>query len=295
MSAQQARLDVLEGTLSRARTRLGTLDRRIATQTARLTRLRGEYRAALGRLELRVRELYMSDRPDLIAFVLGTASFTDLIDNLELLGRIGRQDKRIAAQVKGARDGVREARRQTRLARREAARLEAAADAAATEQRGVVIRLVASRDALVAAEQAKSATLASIEDGQADVHAEIEALEDRSAELAAQIRQSQQESSSSTPPIPPPSGNGILGWPVSGAVVERLRHARGPDARGDRHHGVDEHARPRVRRRYGSSTPAGSAATATSSSSTTAAGSRPRTRTTRPSRSRSGRRCRPAR
>jgi murein DD-endopeptidase MepM/ murein hydrolase activator NlpD len=219
VSAQQARLDVLEGTLSRARTRLGTLDRRIATQTARLTRLRGEYRAALGQLELRVRELYMSDRPDLIAFVLGTASFTDLIDNLELLGRIGRQDKRIAAQVKGARDGVREARRQTRLARREAARLEAAADAAATEQRGVVIRLVASRDALVAAEQAKSATLASIEDGQADVHAEIEALEDRSAELAAQIRQSQQESSSSTAPIPPPSGNGILGWPVSGTVV----------------------------------------------------------------------------
>ena len=124
VSAQQARLDVLEGTLSRARTRLGTLDRRIATQTARLTRLRGEYRAALGQLELRVRELYMSDRPDLIAFVLGTASFTDLIDNLELLGRIGRQDKRIAAQVKGARDGVREARRQTtrRAARGRAAR-----------------------------------------------------------------------------------------------------------------------------------------------------------------------------
>ncbi|HET9938756.1 MAG TPA: peptidoglycan DD-metalloendopeptidase family protein [Gaiella sp.] len=217
VDAQQARLDVLEGTLSRARSRLGTLDRRIATQTARLTRLRGEYSTALARLELRVRELYMSDRPDLMAFVLGTASFADLIDNLELLGRIGRQDKRIAEQVKGARDGVREARRQTRVARREAARVEAAADAAASEQRGVVTRLVASRDALVAAEHAKSATLASIEEGQADVHAEIEALEDRSAELAEQIRQSQQGSSST--PVPPPSGNGILAWPVSGAVV----------------------------------------------------------------------------
>ena len=217
VDAQQARLDVLEGTLSRARSRLGTLDRRIAAQTKRLTRLRGEYSTALARLELRVRELYMSDRPDLMAFVLGTASFADLIDNLELLGRIGRQDKRIAEQVKGARDGVREARRQTRVARREAARVEAAADAAASEQRGVVTRLVASRDALVAAEQAKSATLASIEEGQADVHAEIEALEDRSAELAEQIRQSQQGSSST--PVPPPSGNGILAWPVSGAVV----------------------------------------------------------------------------
>ena len=140
VSAQQARLDVLEGTLSprphaprHARPAHRDADRSGSRAS------RGEYRIALARLELRVRELYMSDRPDLIAFVLGTASFTDLIDNLELLGRIGRQDKRIAAQVKGARDGVREARRQTRLARREAARLEAAADAAATEQRGVVI------------------------------------------------------------------------------------------------------------------------------------------------------------
>jgi murein DD-endopeptidase MepM/ murein hydrolase activator NlpD len=223
VNAQQARLGVLEGTLARAQARLGSLDRRILTQTARLNRLRGEYRVALERLELRVRELYMYDNPDMLAFVLGTASFTDLIDNLELLGRIGRQDKSIAAQVEGARDGVREARRQTRIARREAARVEAVAEAATVEQRGVVTRLVASRDALVAAEAAKSATLASIDEDRETVHAEIDALEQKSAELADQIRLAQQQaaqaSSSSTPPIVPPSGSGILGWPVSGSVV----------------------------------------------------------------------------
>ena len=91
VEAQQARLAVLEGTLATARTRLASLERTIAVQTTRLTRLRGQYDIALRRLERRVRDLYMTDGPDALSFVLGTASFADLIDNLDLLGRkIGR-------------------------------------------------------------------------------------------------------------------------------------------------------------------------------------------------------------
>lgn len=217
LEAQQARLDVLEGTLARARTRLAGLDKTIADQTRRLERLRGEYRIALERLELRVRELYMTDGPDALSFVLGTSSFTDILDNLELLGRIGRQDERIAANVKSARDGVADARRRTRVARTEAARVQALAASAAAEQRSVVTRLTASRDALVVAQQEKSATLASIKDDRNAVLEEIEGLEEQSAELAARIRESQQ--SSSVPPIVPPGGSGVLGWPVSGPVT----------------------------------------------------------------------------
>ena len=220
VDAQQARLAVLESTLASAQARLATLDRTITRQTARLERLRGEYRVALARLERRVRQLYMTDEPDVLSFVLGTSSFTDIIDNLELLGRIGRQDERIAAGVKHARDGVAEARRQTRVAREEQARVEAAAASAASEQRGVVTRLVASRDALVAARQDKSETLASIQEDRESVLAEIDALEEQSAALAAQIRQAQQQAAaSSAPSIVPPSGSGVLGWPVSGPVV----------------------------------------------------------------------------
>ena len=220
VDAQQARLAVLEGELADARARLGALDRTVAAQTKRLERLRGEYRIALRRLEHRVRELYMTDGPDMLSFVLGTSSFTDILDNLELLGRIGRQDERIAARVKASRDGVADARRRTRIARREASRVEAAVASATAEQHGVVTRLVASRDALVTAQREKSATLASIEDEQADIHDEIDDLLEQSAALAEQIRAAQQQAaSSSVPPIVPPSGNGILGWPVSGPVV----------------------------------------------------------------------------
>ena len=217
VDAQQARLSVLEGRLSQARARLETLDRTIEKQTARLERLRGEYRVALARLEQRVRELYMTDGPDVLSFVLGTSSFVDILDNLELLSRIGRQDERIAARVKTARDGVAEARKATRLARAEQAQVEAAASAAAAEQRGVVTRLVSSRDALAAAQRAKSATLASIEEDQDAMLEEIQALEQQSAQLAAQIRAAQEQAS--TPSIVPPSGSGQLGWPVSGPVT----------------------------------------------------------------------------
>ena len=215
--AQQARLSVLRGQLAGARARLAALDGTIARQTERLGRLRGEYRLALSRLEQRVRELYMTDGPDALAFVLGTASFADLIDNVDLLNRIGRQDERIAARVKASRDGVADARRRTKAARVEAAHVEAAVASATSEQQGVVSRLVASRDALVAARRDKSATLASIRDDRASTLAEIDALEEQSAVLAERIRQAQQQSSSV--PVVVSSGSGVLGWPVSGPVT----------------------------------------------------------------------------
>ena len=207
---------MLEGQLAQARARLASLDRTIATQTARLARLRGEYRIALARLEERPGYLYMTDGPDVLSFIVGTSSFIDILDNLELLSGIGRQDKRIATQVREARNGVAEARRETRAARTEQARVEAFATSAASEQRGVVTRLVASRDALVVAQREKSATLASIEGDQSEIHEEIEDLEAQSASLAEQIRQAQQPSASgSAPGTPPvvPIGNGTLGWP----------------------------------------------------------------------------------
>ena len=216
VDAQQARLAVLEGTLASARSRLASLERTIAAQTTRLTRLRGQYDIALRRLERRVRDLYMTDGPDTLSFVLGTASFADLIDNLDLLGRIGRQDEEIAARVKHARDGVAEARRRTTVARTEAAHVEAVAESATNEQRGLVARLVASRDALTAAEREKRSTLSSIQSDRSDVLAEIEDLEAQSEALAARIRAAQQQSSSSSAQV---VGSGQLSWPVSGSVT----------------------------------------------------------------------------
>ena len=81
-------------------------------------------------------------------------------------------------------------------------------------------RLVASRDALVVAEREKSATLASIEEDQEAVLEEIEALEAQSAALAEQIRAGAAAVGVVVDAADrPPSGNGLLGWPVSGPVT----------------------------------------------------------------------------
>ena len=119
--------------------------------------------------------------------------------------------------MKLARDGLADARRRTTVARSEAVRVEAAAESATNEQRGLVSRLVASRDELAAAEREKHSTLASIQSDRSDVLAEIEDLEAQSEALAARIRAAQQQSSSSNAPVV--SGSGQLSWPVSGPVT----------------------------------------------------------------------------
>lgn len=233
VAAQQARLDVLEGELASARRRLRELDETIRVQTARLQKLRREHATAVGRLEQRVRDIYVSDDPDILSFVLGTSSFSDLLDNLELLSRIGEQDERIVQEVTAARDGVADARRRTRAARVEAAATESAVAARASEQQVVVARLVESRDRLVAAESAKRTTLASISENREHVLDEIEGLEAQSASLAATIRAAQDQASASQV-APPVGGNGLLSWPVSGPVTSGF----GPRW-GRMHEGID--------------------------------------------------------
>ena len=63
-------------------------------------------------LDARVRAAYIDEPPDMLAFLVSASSFDEVIDNVELLNRIGRQDKRIARSgPAGARsDGGRAAR-----------------------------------------------------------------------------------------------------------------------------------------------------------------------------------------
>ena len=119
VAAQQARLDVLDAQLADARVRITKLDRLIEQQSVKLSVATRTYRASVARLERRVHDLYIAEDPDMLAVVLGTQSFTDLLDNVELFRSIGRQDQRIVRQVAGARRAIEDARTRTRAARRE--------------------------------------------------------------------------------------------------------------------------------------------------------------------------------
>ncbi len=247
----------LEGDLGAARTRLAGLDTRIAAQTRVIGVLGGQLAFATHRLERRVRQLYMTDSPDVLTVLVGADSFSDVLDNMDMLRRIGRQDRRIVEDVAGARARMRAARATTQRARAAARETEAQIARQAAEQRATTARLASQRNALAAAASERETTLASIREDRAEFLVEAEGLQVRSAALAAEITRRQEEAArraaaeearlaeaeaarqaaaatpapeAEPPPSdaaasepassePAPSGSGQLRWPVAGAVT----------------------------------------------------------------------------
>ncbi|MSO57680.1 MAG: hypothetical protein EXQ77_01405 [Thermoleophilia bacterium] len=232
VGAQEKRLRVLSTGLGRARARLETLDVRIADQTRRLEFAQQEHLAAVGLLETRIRGIYLADEPDILSFAIGTITFTDLIDNMELLARIGQQDRVIVRRVAAARDAIWLARRTTREARVEAALLTSLVWQQKAEQRQVFDRLAATRNALEGAQADRQAAVTAIESDRGHVLETIGSLERESAELAAAIQAAQRGEPVGAQPVQRHTGR--LGWPVSGTVVSGF----GPRG-GAMHEGID--------------------------------------------------------
>jgi hypothetical protein len=103
VSSAQASVSSLEAELSSSQARLDRLTMVLGAQTRKLERLRAEYGKAMAILDARVRAAYIDEPPDMLAFLVSASSFDEIVDNVELLTRIGRQDQRIALQVAKAR------------------------------------------------------------------------------------------------------------------------------------------------------------------------------------------------
>lgn len=221
VASERAQLTALEASLASERVRLAALEQEIADETARLVVLERQYAAALAALERHLRAIYESDSPDLVAFALGTTSFSDLLDNIELLNRIGRQDERIASTLERSRKDLERTRAATDRARRSAARSEALIASRITAQRATTERIVAERDALAAARSEKAGALATVKEDRASFVAEADGLAVQSAELAARIAaaQSAPAGGSTASPSPSSSAAGPLGWPAAGSVT----------------------------------------------------------------------------
>jgi murein DD-endopeptidase MepM/ murein hydrolase activator NlpD len=216
VDAEQSRLDVLEGELAVHQVRLDRLTALFQLQTRRLHVLREQHAAAAAQLARRVREIYVQEEPDALAFVLEASSFTELLDNVDYLSKIGRQDERIAKQVERAKVGMANARTETGRTRTRVEATTQAIAARTAEQREIRDRLVASRDTLAAARSSKQATLGDIRSDREAFLAEVDALQRQSAALASKIRAAQGSVSGST-------GSGVsasgLIWPVNGPVT----------------------------------------------------------------------------
>ncbi len=225
VAVEEARLAALEASLAAEQRKLAGLEEEIASQSARLAVLERQYGIALKVLERRVREIYESDAPDLISFALGATSFSDLMNHLDLLDRIGRQDEQVAASLAHARDELERARAATERARRERERAVALIASSTAAQRATLDRLVVQRVALSTAEGAKQRALAGAREDRAGFVAEAESLAAESAALAARIAAAQAAAAAAATPVysvagpPAPSPGASLRWPVSGPVT----------------------------------------------------------------------------
>ncbi len=221
VAIEEAKLATLEVALSAERVRLASLAQKIVDESARLDVLEAQYATAVAVLERRVRNIYESDSPDLIAFALGTTSFADLLDNLEILNRIGQQDEQIASSLDRTRTELQQVRAATERARHDSARAEALIAARVNAQRAARDTILAQRDALTAAENEKATALATVREDRASFLAEADGLAAQSAALAQRIAAAQTASSPVSPASPPASGpsSGQLSWPVVGPVT----------------------------------------------------------------------------
>ena len=212
----QASVSTLEAELSAAQARLDELTALLARQTKRLERLQTEYAKAVGILEARVRAAYIDEPPDVLAFLVSASSFDEIIDSVELISRIGAQDRRIARQVEKARVAAAAERKATIGTRRLQAATVSVIGSRTEEARVARDQLAGDRDRLATVEDLKTSALSDTRETREEYLREVEALAAESAALAAQIRDAQEGAGSTG--TGQASAAGFI-WPCDGVVV----------------------------------------------------------------------------
>ena len=218
VDAASTRLDELESLLALHQRRLDRLNRLYELQTHKLVFLQRQHKEAVARLSKRLVEIYTSERTSSLAVVLQSGNFSDMLDQLEFLRTISRQDHKVALEVESAKLQMQETRNATRRTRREVAETTRAVAARTVEQRAVRDRLAWSQRELATARRDKRSTLANVREDKEEAIGHMRDLQAQSAALAAKIRSAQ----SSAVVVPGPTGAASAAgfiWPVHGVLT----------------------------------------------------------------------------
>jgi murein DD-endopeptidase MepM/ murein hydrolase activator NlpD len=216
-----SKLATLQSDLALHQRRLDKLNQLFRLQTIRYRYLKHEYKLALRRLNLRLIDIYKQDEPTTVDILLAARSFNDVIDQLDYLGAIAKQDKTVAAQVATAKVQIKRQRAATTRVRR-TVKQEAHVINARVQQAAILRgELLSSRGQLAGARSDKGRALVITRKQVEDEIQESKALESASAQLAAKLRASSAQAGSvaaggST--SEPPSSSGFA-WPLSGPIT----------------------------------------------------------------------------
>jgi murein DD-endopeptidase MepM/ murein hydrolase activator NlpD len=216
ISVLSARLAVLERELAAHRARLERLEDRFEQQTRYLNHLRRQLEIAQARLEARLVEIYQSEEAGVLEILLQVESLSQLIEQVDYVTEIGRQDRAIVTEITHLKIEMRLARQRTAAVKAEVAKETAALTAKTEEQRAARATLLARQAALNAAVSEKRGLLSDTRQDRTHAEEDLADLQAASAALAAQIQSSSGGGGGS-------SGSGVsasgLIWPVNGVVT----------------------------------------------------------------------------
>jgi murein DD-endopeptidase MepM/ murein hydrolase activator NlpD len=139
-----------------------------------------------------------------------------VLDKVDYMGRIAREDRRIAVEVGLAKKAMIAARKRTMAVRKNVAGAAHVITARAAQVRETRDALIGARNSLAASKGDKLVALSELSARERAEAEEIDALRASSAQLAAQIRAAQAANAASGDTTPSSSG---LVWPVGGAVT----------------------------------------------------------------------------
>ncbi len=215
----QADLDAAQARLARTRGRLDDAQERVARLERRLAQVRGKLSTVL-------RSRYVVGQPDVVTFVLGAASFGDLLERTEFLGRVRDADTDLLGTVREAR--VEADREEAHLDRLEAEQAETAA--AVGRERAALAVIGASlarreatlRQARAARLQALASTRAGRLAAQRSLSRLLAARERARAQAAREATQfaARAAAGPSASPTPVPAGGSSTGpWAIPTEIV----------------------------------------------------------------------------
>ncbi len=220
-----SRLGALQSDLVLRQRRLDKLNELFRLQTVRFTQLKHEYTLSVQRLDNRIIAIYKQEDPTTIDVLLAAKSFQDVLDQLDYLGAIAKQDKHVADAVGTAKLQVKAARAKTAVVRTGVAN-EARVISARVQQEAILRgELLTNQHRLSGARAGKSHALAATKAQEAAAIEESQALAAASADLAARIRaadaaaRASSDGSTDAGPLAPSSPPASLIWPVSGPIT----------------------------------------------------------------------------
>jgi murein DD-endopeptidase MepM/ murein hydrolase activator NlpD len=217
------RLEALEHDLALHRRKLARITELYVLQTRRLSFLRRQYATALDRLNRRIVALYEYDDPDAFEVLVSAASFGEVLEQLDFIRSIGKQDRQISQSVGRARNEMRILRKRTRATKKRVSAVTQVIAVRTTQHQALRERLVARKSGLEVARGVKEGALASLQSAHREYAGEAAALAAQSSELAAQIQAAHvsPERTSSSLGVGVDSTQSASGfvWPVSGPVV----------------------------------------------------------------------------